>query len=75
MVCLGASASKALLGSQFRITRDRGRFLESSWAPKVLATYHPSAVLRAEDPASEARIYGLIVEDLKLAAEAIRGSS
>ena len=75
LVCLGASASKALLGPQFRITRDRGRFLESSWAPKVLATYHPSAVLRAEDPASEARIYGLIVEDLKLAAEAIRGPS
>ena len=75
LVCLGASASKALLGSQFRITRDRGRFLQSSWAPKVLATYHPSAVLRAEDPASEARIYGLIVEDLKLAAEAIRASS
>jgi len=75
LVCLGASASKALLGPQFRITRDRGRFLQSSWAPKVLATYHPSAVLRAEDPVSEARIYGLIVEDLKLAAGAIRGSS
>jgi len=75
LVCLGASASKALLGAQFRITRDRGRFLESRWAPKVLATYHPSAVLRAEDPASEARIYGLIVEDLKLAAKAVRGSS
>ncbi len=75
LVCLGASASKALLGSQFRITRDRGRFLESSWAPKLLATYHPSAVLRAEDPASEARIYNLIVDDLKLAAEAIRGPS
>jgi uracil-DNA glycosylase len=72
LVCLGASASKALLGAQFRITRERGRFLESSWAPKVLATYHPSAVLRAEDPASEARIYNLIVEDLKLAAGAIR---
>ena len=74
LVCLGASASKALLGSQFRITRDRGRFLESSWAPKVLATYHPSAVLRAEDPASEARIYNLIVEDLRLAAGAISRS-
>jgi uracil-DNA glycosylase len=45
--------------------------LAPSWAPKVLATYHPSAVLRAEDPASEARIYNLIVEDLRLAAGAI----
>ena len=72
LVCLGASASKALLGAQFRITRDRGRFLDSRWAPKVLATYHPSAVLRAEDPAAEARIYNLIVEDLRLAAGALR---
>jgi DNA polymerase len=75
LVCLGASASKALLGPQFRITRDRGRFVESSWAPKVLATYHPSAVLRAEDPASEARVYNLLVQDLRLAAGVLRGSS
>jgi uracil-DNA glycosylase family protein len=73
LVCLGASASKALLGDSFRITRDRGRFLEagSAYAPRVLATYHPSAVLRAEDPAGEKRIYDLLVSDLRLAASAV----
>jgi DNA polymerase len=71
LVCLGASASKALLGPDFRITRDRGRFLQGRWAPKLLATYHPSAVLRAEDEAGQKRIYDLIVADLKLAAGAL----
>jgi uracil-DNA glycosylase family protein len=74
LVCLGASASKALLGDAFRITRDRGRFVEASYAPRVLATYHPSAVLRAEDPAGEKRIYDLLVTDLRLAKSAIAGS-
>jgi len=75
LVCLGASASKALLGDSFRITRDRGRFLDtasgSGYAPRVLATYHPSAVLRAEDPAGEKRIYDFLVSDLRLARSAI----
>ena len=71
LVCLGATASKALLGASFRITRDRGKFLASDWAPKVLATYHPSAVLRTEDPADERRIYDLLVTDLKLAASVL----
>jgi DNA polymerase len=76
LVCLGASASKALLGDSFRITRDRGRFLGagSAYAPRVMATYHPSAVLRAEDPAGEKRIYELLVSDLRLAASAIAGA-
>ncbi len=71
LVCLGASASKALLGPDFRLTRDRGRFLEAPWAPKVLATYHPSAVLRAEDEAGQKRIYDFLVTDLKLAGSAL----
>jgi uracil-DNA glycosylase family protein len=71
LVCLGASASKALLGPDFRLTRDRGKFLESRWASKLLATYHPSAVLRAEDEAGQQRIYGWIVADLKLAGTVI----
>jgi DNA polymerase len=71
LVCLGASASKALLGPDFRITRDRGRFLPGRSSPKMLATYHPSAVLRAEDEAGQQRIYDLIVTDLKLAASAM----
>ena len=70
LVCLGATASKALLGPDFRITRDRGRFVETPWAPRLLATYHPSAVLRAEDQAGQDRLYGFLVGDLRLAATA-----
>src|SRR5262249_48145120 len=70
LVCLGATAARALVGSDFRITRDRGKFLQSRWAPKLLATYHPSAVLRAEDEAGQQAIYGALVGDLKLVAGA-----
>jgi DNA polymerase len=70
LVCLGASAARALLGPDFRLMRDRGRFLVTRWAPKTLATLHPSAVLRGEDEAAQARLYGLLLGDLKLVAEA-----
>ena len=73
LVCLGATASKALLGSGFRLMKQRGRFLDSPLAPKVLATFHPSAVLRAEDEAGKSRVYGALVADLTLAAGALRG--
>ena len=72
LVCLGATASKALLGPDFRITRDRGRFLKTAWAPQLLATYHPSAVLRADDAAGQERIYSDLVADLTLVAGALR---
>jgi uracil-DNA glycosylase len=65
LVCMGATASQALLGKQFRVTKERGRELESDLAPHVLATIHPSAVLRAED--REAEFAGL-VNDLKVVA-------
>jgi len=54
--------------------KERGRFLDSPLAPKVLATFHPSAVLRAEDEAGKSRVYGALVTDLTLAAGAMRGS-
>src|SRR5881628_72708 len=47
IVCLGSTAAQALIGPQFRITRSRGQFYPSRWAPWIMATYHPSAVLRA----------------------------
>ncbi len=72
LVSLGATASKALFGPSFRLLRQRGTFLDSTLAPKVLATYHPSAVLRADDDAGRDRIYGALVSDLRLAAEAAR---
>ena len=65
LVCLGATASQALLGRQFRVTKERGRPLESDLAPHVLATIHPSAVLRGDD--REAEFAGLVA-DLKVVA-------
>src|SRR3954468_6207808 len=52
LVLLGATAAKALLGSSFRLTRHRGELLDSELAPKVTATIHPSAILRAPDDES-----------------------
>src|SRR4030095_6833804 len=52
IVCLGATAAQALLGSQYRVTKQRGEFVPSSLAPHVAATVHPSSILRAPDEAS-----------------------
>ncbi|MEO8431166.1 MAG: UdgX family uracil-DNA binding protein [Acidobacteriota bacterium] len=71
LVCLGATAAKAIIGPDFRLLRNRGRFVESPLAPKLLATYHPSAVLRADDEAARQGIYAALVEDLRLAARAM----
>jgi uracil-DNA glycosylase family 4 len=49
LVCLGATAAKALLGRDFRVSRDRGRFVESPLAPRVSATVHPSSLLRMRE--------------------------
>lgn len=68
IVCLGSTAAQALIGPQFRITRSRGQFSRSRWAPWVMGTYHPSAVLRAEDPAGADAVYRWLVEDLHQAA-------
>jgi uracil-DNA glycosylase len=70
LVCLGATAARAILGDQFRITRDRGRFAPTRWAPKTIATYHPSAVLRGETEAQQAELYAMLVEDLQKVARA-----
>ncbi len=68
VVCLGATAARAMLGPRFRVTRDRGKLVGSSFGGRIVATYHPSAVLRAPDADNERRIYELIVADLRLAA-------
>jgi uracil-DNA glycosylase len=73
LVCLGATASRAVLGPGFRLLEQRGEFVESDYAPRVLATYHPSAALRADDDAGRERIYALLVRDLRKAASALRG--
>ncbi len=65
LVALGATAAQALLGRQFRVTKERGKPVSSDLAPVVIATVHPSAILRADD--REAEFAGL-VSDLKTVA-------
>ncbi len=66
IVCLGATAAQALLGRTFRVTRERGRVLpREAW--HVLATYHPSAILRAPDDATRRAMRKQFVADLHVA--------
>ncbi|MFL5643534.1 MAG: UdgX family uracil-DNA binding protein [Chloroflexota bacterium] len=68
LVLLGATAAQALVGEDIRVTRDHGRPLDSPLAPLVVATIHPSAVLRSRDRvAREAALAGMVA-DLRLAA-------
>jgi uracil-DNA glycosylase len=64
LVCLGATAAQALIGPEFRVTRERGAFVQSPLAPYVMATVHPSALLRALPEARDAEI-NLFVADLR----------
>jgi uracil-DNA glycosylase family protein len=72
IVCLGATAAQALLGRQFRVTKDRGRFVESDLAQLVTATIHPSAILRAGDDATRQEEMRAFVRDLALVARQLR---
>ena len=65
LVCLGATAAQALLGPSFRVTKSRGAFVPSSLAPFVIATVHPSSILRAPDAAARALQTRAFVRDLK----------
>jgi uracil-DNA glycosylase family protein len=67
LVCLGATAAQALLGRQFRVTRERGRPVESELAAHVIATVHPSSILRS-DPQTREQEYAAFVEDMKVVA-------
>jgi len=71
IVCLGATAALALLGRNFRLMQQRGALLTSPLAAFVLATVHPSALLRAPDPESRRRDYAQFVRDLRVIADAI----
>jgi DNA polymerase len=71
IICLGATAAKALVGKQFRVTRDRGKPIASSVADAVVATVHPSSVLRVPDEATRERAEQAFVADLKQAARVI----
>jgi DNA polymerase len=71
LVCLGATAAQSLLGKQFRVTKERGRWLESDLAEYVTATIHPSAILRQRDTESRHRELAAFVADLKLVASVL----
>ncbi|MBA3543270.1 MAG: uracil-DNA glycosylase, partial [Chthoniobacterales bacterium] len=70
LVCLGSTAAQALFGSSFRVTRERGKVLQSELAERVVTTVHPSSLLRQPDEESRAREYALFVDDLRVAAQA-----
>jgi len=71
IVCLGATASQALLGRDFRVSVQRGKKIDSSLAPLVMATVHPSSILRAPTDTERRTARQLFVNDLKVAAEAL----
>jgi uracil-DNA glycosylase family protein len=72
VVCLGATAAQALLGREFRVTQRRGELLATSLAPILLATVHPSSILRAPDDVARRTEMARLVEDLERLAEALR---
>jgi uracil-DNA glycosylase len=73
LVLLGATAAQALLGSGFRVTRQRGQFVASELAPRVLATVHPSSVLRAPHEEARAEAFRGLVADLAKVADELTG--
>ena len=74
LVCLGSVAAQALLGREFRVTRERGRFVESTLAERVTATVHPSSILRAGDDEARALAMEQFVEDLRVVAREVSAS-
>jgi uracil-DNA glycosylase len=72
LVLLGAIAAKALLGSSFKVTQQRGELLDSDLAPIVSATVHPSSILRQPDEARRVAEREAFAEDLRVVAEALK---
>ena len=70
VVAMGATAAQTIFGPSFRVTRERGKVLSSKLAPRVLATVHPSSLLRQPDEASRQREYKHFVSDLRAAVRA-----
>ena len=73
LVTLGATAAKALLGQDFRLTRHRGELLESERAPIVAATIHPSAIVRIRDTAAREAEREALAADLRAVVAALSG--
>jgi DNA polymerase len=73
IVCLGATAAQALIGSGFRVTREHGQIRSSLLGTPAMGTLHPSAVLRARGPDERRAMLAELVSDLKVANEAVSG--
>jgi DNA polymerase len=72
LVCLGATAAQALLGKTFKVSKQRGEFVDSSLAQLVMATVHPSSILRAQDDETRREEMDRFVADLKKLASALK---
>lgn len=68
IVCLGATAAQALLGAKFKVTKQRGQFIESTLAPYIMATVHPWSILRAPDDETRRLEKRRFIDDLKRVA-------
>ena len=71
LVCLGATAAQSLLGREFKVSTQRGMWVQSPLAPFVMATVHPSSLLRAPDEETRRREMQRFIEDLKLVHKAL----
>ena len=69
VVCLGSTAGQVFFGPSFRVTRERGKILSSKLAPRIVATVHPSSLLRQPDEESREREYDRFVVDLRTAVK------
>jgi uracil-DNA glycosylase family protein len=72
IVCLGATAAQALLGRAFRVTKQRGQLLQFAGGSKILATVHPSSILRAPDEETRHQDFGKFVSDLRVVAAGLQ---
>jgi uracil-DNA glycosylase family protein len=69
IVCLGATAAQSVFGREYRVTKERGVFVEHEWAPHATSTIHPSAILRAPTDEQRHLEYEQFVEDLRKVGE------
>lgn len=72
VVCLGATAAQSVLGASFRLMQGRGTVQHSELGERVVATIHPSVVLRAPDAEGRKEAYGMLVADLRVVARLLR---
>jgi uracil-DNA glycosylase len=72
LIVMGATAAQALLGASFKVTKERGKLLETELAPIVVATIHPSAILRERDDDARHLQREAFTSDIQVAAEALR---